>query len=223
MTREFSAMRMIPLLFTVLFLLAPPAWADKHKPPPNPQDAQDVFRVEKYLNARRDISAQFIQTTDSGQTVTGTVLIKRPGKMNLAYDPPMKDFIIADGSFVYLWDGELEHSTTIPIGDSLADLILRNNVRLSGDVQVERIERGAAKLEITVRQASDPGNGAMTLLFEDYPLILHGWRVEDAQGRSTTIALQDMRENIDLPARKFIFVPPKLGTSAKHDKPINQK
>ena len=208
-----------PLVLVIVGLLfcAFPAQAFK----PGTEDRRDIARAEEYLNTRHNISAKFIQSAHNGETVTGTVLIKRPGKMNLSYDPPMKDFIIADGSFLYLWDGELENSTTIPMGDSLADLILRANVKLSGDVEVTGIERSPSKLEITVRQAITPDNGTMTLLFEDNPFILHGWRVQDAQNRVTTVAFQDMRENIDLPNRSFTFVPPKLGKSVRTDKPIN--
>lgn len=210
-------MRIHALTLAALLFCALPAQAFT----PTAEDKKDIGRAEAYLNARHNISAKFIQSVDNGETVTGTVLIKRPGKMNLSYDPPMKDFIIADGSFVYLWDGELENSTTIPMGDSLADLILRANLKLSGDVDVTHVERSPSKLEITLRQANDADNGTMTLLFEDNPFILHGWRVQDAQNRTTTVALQGMREDVELPDRSFTFVPPKLGKSGKNDKPIN--
>ncbi|MGB4100835.1 MAG: outer membrane lipoprotein carrier protein LolA [Alphaproteobacteria bacterium] len=206
------------LTFALCLLWAFPAMAFK----PSADDRRDIARAEEYLNARRNISANFIQTANSGETVTGTILIKRPGKMNISYDPPMKDFIIADGSFLYMWDGELEISTTIPMGDSLADLILRANLKLSGDVAVAGIERSRSKLEITLRQVSSPDNGTMTLLFEDNPFILHGWRVQDAQNRVTTVAFQNMKENVELPDRSFSFVPPKLGKSTRTDKPINR-
>lgn len=181
-----------------------------------------VQRVEQYLNARKTFSAQFIQTTDSGQTATGTLLVSRPGKMNLAYDPPLKDFIIADGSFVYMWDGELQQSNTLPLGGSLADLFLRANLKLSGDVVVDKVVLASNRLEITVRQANDPDQGTMTLLFEDQPLIFRGWRINDAQARVTTVALQNVQENVPAPNQSFVFVPPKLGKNTRSDKPLNR-
>ena len=210
-------MRLLTLLM-LLGLMAGPAGAA----PLTNQDRQDIARVEDYLNARHNMSAKFIQTVDNGDTVTGTVLIKRPGKMNLSYDPPLKDYIIADGSFVYLWDGELHHATTVPMGDSLADLILRAHLKLSGDIEVTHVERSPSTLEVSVRQTKDPDNGTLTLLFEDNPFILHGWRVQDAQNRVTTVALQNMREDMELPDRTFTFVPPDLGKSAHASKLINE-
>lgn len=185
-------------------------------------DRAQVQRVERYLNERTTFSSQFIQTTDSGQTATGTLLVKRPGKMNLTYDPPLKDFIIADGSFVYMWDGELGQSNTLPLGGSLADLFLRANLKLAGDVQVTKVMHEANRLEVTVRQAEDPEQGTLTLLFEDQPLIFRGWRINDAQSRATTVALQNMQENVAAPSQSFVFVPPKLGKNTRSDSPLNR-
>ncbi|MBP7252102.1 MAG: outer membrane lipoprotein carrier protein LolA [Alphaproteobacteria bacterium] len=184
---------------------------------------EQVQRVERYLNTRSTFSSQFIQTTDSGQTTSGTLLVSRPGKMNLAYDPPLKDFIIADGSFVYMWDGELGQSNTLPLGGSLADLFLRANLKLSGDVQVTKVSHEANRLEVTVRQAEDSDQGSLTLLFEDKPLIFRGWRIQDAQNRVTTIALQNVQENVPAPSQSFVFVPPKLGKNTRSDKPLNRR
>lgn len=211
-------MRWRLLLAAAFALLGAPA-------PVHAIDADDraqIQRVERYLNSRATFSSQFIQTTDSGQTATGTLLVSRPGKMNLAYDPPLKDFIIADGSFVYMWDGELQQSNTLPLGGSLADLFLRANLKLSGDVQVTRVSLEANRLEVTVRQTEDPDQGTLTLLFEDKPFIFRGWRIKDAQSRVTTVALQNVQENVPAPSQSFVFVPPKLGKSTRNDKPINR-
>jgi outer membrane lipoprotein-sorting protein len=180
-----------------------------------------ISRAERYLNARNSFTARFLQTTEDGAVTTGTLLVSRPGKMNLTYDPPLKDFIIADGSFVYLWDGDLQTSTTLPLGGSLADLILRAGLKLSGDITVLQVTHEKSRLEITVQQAKDPDQGSMTLVFEDNPLLLHGWRVTDAQNRVTSVTLQNIQENVPIPARSFTFVPPRLGKSGKSDRPIN--
>jgi len=187
------------------------------------KDAQaQVTRVEQYLNARTSFTARFLQATEDGQTATGSLLVSRPGKMNLTYDKPLKDSIIADGSFVYMWDGEMENSTTLPLGGSLADLILRANLKLSGDVQVVKVVNEANHIEVALRQKSDPDQGMMTLLFEDKPLLLRGWRVTDAQNRVTTVTLQDVQDNVKIAANSFTFVPPKLGKSSRSDKAVNQ-
>jgi outer membrane lipoprotein-sorting protein len=184
------------------------------------EDQRQIARIEAFLNARSSFSARFTQMTEDGNVMTGNLIVKRPGKMNLTYDPPAKDFIIADGSFVYLWDGELGNATTLPLGGSLADFILRAKLKLSGDISVEKVEHGAGRLEITLRQANDPDQGSLTLLFEDQPLLLKGWRITDAQLRSTTVTLQDIQENIQLADSSFVFRSPHLGKNPRQDSPL---
>jgi outer membrane lipoprotein-sorting protein len=186
------------------------------------ENLQQIARAEHYLNARTNFSAKFLQGSADGQVATGTLLVSRPGKMNITYDPPLKDLIIADGSFVNMWDGELEQSTVLPLGGSLADLILRANLHLSGDVQVTKVLHEPSKLEITVRQKSDPEQGTMTLVFEDNPLIFHGWRITDSQDRTTSVTLQNMQDNAVLSASSFVFVSPKLGKNTRSDKPLQK-
>lgn len=181
-----------------------------------------VTRAERYLNSKKSFSARFMQGMDNGQVMTGTLLISRPGKMNLTYDPPSKDFIIADGSFVYLWDGELSQHTTLPLGGSLAGLILQNDIRLSGDVEVLSTKQSAGQLEITLQYRKDPEQGTLTLLFEVQPLQFRGWRVRDAQNQETTVTLQNVQENVALAAQSFVFTPPQLGKNTKTDRAINE-
>lgn len=181
-----------------------------------------VSQAEQYLNAKKSFSARFLQGMDNGQLMTGTLLVSRPGKMNLTYDPPSKDFIIADGSFVYLWDGELGQHTTLPLGGSLAGLILQKDIRLSGDVEILDAKQEAGQVEITLQYRKDPEQGTLTLLFEANPLHFRGWRVRDAQNQETTVTLQNVQENVTLAAQSFVFTPPQLGKNTKTDRAINE-
>ncbi len=181
-----------------------------------------IEQAEQYLNARKNFSARFLQGTEDGQTMAGTLLVSRPGKMNLTYDPPSKDFIIADGSFVYLWDGELGQHTTLPLGGSLAAVILQKDIQLSGDVEVLDTKQAAGQAEITLQYRKDPEQGTLTLLFETNPLYLRGWRVRDAQNQTTTVTLQAVQENVVMAAQSFVFTPPQLGKNTKTDRPINE-
>ncbi len=187
-----------------------------------PRDSELIVQVERYLNARKSFSARFLQGTDDGQLMTGTLLVSRPGRMNLAYDPPSKDFIIADGSFVYLWDGELGQHSTLPLNGSLAALILQKNIQLSGDIEILNTKQDLNQLEITLQYRKDPEQGTLTLLFEASPLYFRGWRVRDAQNHETTVTLQNIQDNVVLAAQSFIFVPPQLGKNTKSNRPINE-
>lgn len=176
----------------------------------------DIARIEEYLNNITTLQADFSQTNDNGEYRHGKMELRHPGKMHVAYDSPSKDFIVADGHFLNIWDGEMQQQTSVPIDSSLGDLLLRDNIKLSGDITVLKIERGAAKIEITVTSTKDPAAGQLTFIMEDKPLKLRAWRVLDPQGRLTTVSLENAREHVELPDGLFTFIPPNFGKNTKH-------
>ena len=174
-------------------------------------DQRDAQRIEDYLNALKSVAADFIQVNDGGEFRHGKIAIKRPGKMRVTYDPPQQDFIVADGAFIHMWDAEMQQQTNLPVGSSIAEFILRDPIKLSGDVFIAKFERFPAKLEVTIAATQDPADGALTLIFEDRPLKLRQWRVIDAQGRMTGVNLENAQEDVSFAANTIDFVPPTFG------------
>jgi outer membrane lipoprotein-sorting protein len=204
-----------------LALLALPAGAVS-KPPAHPaathlneQDRADVARIEKYLNELKSVAADFMQINDAGQLRVGKIAIRRPGKMRVTYAAPSDDFMVADGSFLHIWDGELKQQTNLPVGSSIAEFILRDPIKLNGDVTVTGFKRFPAKLELSLISVKDPDQGELTLIFEDRPLQLRQWRVLDAEGRTTGVNLENVREGVTFPDGTFTFTPPSLGQPQK--------
>jgi outer membrane lipoprotein-sorting protein len=175
------------------------------------QDRSDLARIETYLNGLKNLTADFLQVDDAGGMLRGEIAISRPGKMRVTYNPPDNDFIIADGSFVHIWDASLKAQTNVEQGSSLAEFILRDPVKLNGEVTVTKFKRFPAKLEVTLVQSNDPAAGSLTLVFEDRPMKLRQWKVIDAQGHSTGVNLENLSEGMAFPETTFIFVPPNFG------------
>ncbi len=178
-------------------------------------DLNSVQRIESYLNNLKSISADFLQVDDAGNMVRGTIAIQRPGKMRVNYAPPSHDFIVADGDFVHMWDGTLKSQSNVPEDSSLANLILRDNVHLSGDITITKLQHFPQKLELSLVETKDPGAGLLTLIFEDHPLLLRQWRVVDAQGHTTGVNLENEQTDIKLDRSQFTFVPPNFGKGGK--------
>ncbi len=178
-------------------------------------DRADIGRIERYLNEVRTLQARFLQIADNGNTAGGTFMMARPGKMKLVYDPPIKDYVVSDGFFVFYWDAELQQQSSQPLGASLADFFLRETIKLSDDVTVTHIAHQPGALEVSIVQSDDAGKGQLTLVFEDKPLRLQKWRVLDAQGLTTTVALSDLRTGVRFDDGIFIFHDPNLGKRRK--------
>jgi outer membrane lipoprotein-sorting protein len=203
------------ILLMALCLLPAPAHANQapviKTAPLTEEDRTDLARIQDYLNNLKNISAEFLLIDDAGGIQRGELAISRPGKMRVTYDPPSKDFIVADGSFVHIWNDDLKAQTNIEQGSSLAEFILRDPVKLDGSVTVTKFQHFPAKMEVTLVQTDDPAAGSLTLVFEDRPLKLRQWKVVDAQGRTTGVSLQNMSENVTFPANTFFFVSPSFG------------
>lgn len=172
-------------------------------------DASSVARVEAYLQNLETMQARFLQTAHNGSQLVGTFYLSRPGKLRFEYDDPVKDFIVADGFFIYFYDSELGEQSNAPIGQTLADFLLRKDIKLRDDIMVEKIGRNENLLTVKITQAADPEAGSLTLGFEKNPLKLKKWRVTDAQGMITEIELFDIKTGIELEKSLFVYIDPK--------------
>jgi outer membrane lipoprotein-sorting protein len=156
----------------------------------------------------KTVQARFVQTAPDGTQRMGTFYLDRPGKMRFDYDPPVTDVVVADGIQLYYYDGELRQTSSAPVGQTLADFLLRENVRMSGDVQVVRVQEGGGLTQLTLTQKADPAAGTMTLGFTSQPFGLKKWRVTDGGGQITEVELFDVVQNPALPGSLFVFRDP---------------
>ena len=188
--------------------IAAAAAQDPRAPALTEQDRADIARIEAYLNALRTLEARFVQIAESGATAEGTVQLARPGRMRLEYDPPVPLLVVAFGGQIVQYDKQLKQATYLPLSATPAAILLREQIKLSGDVTVTRLERGASALRVTLVQSSDPRAGQLTLVFADRPLQLTSWIVVDAQGQSIRVALAEIRNDIPLDPQLFTFRDP---------------
>jgi len=170
--------------------------------------APEVAAAEAYLNGIRTMKAHFVQTANDGKQVSGTFMMKRPGRLRFQYDPPVTDFIVADGTFIHYYDGQMKQGSSALISKSLADFFLRKNLKLSEDVEVSNIQRQDNLLLLTVVQAKKDLSGSLILAFTESPLTLRKWQVVDAQGAVTQVELSDVETGISLDNKLFDYYDP---------------
>jgi outer membrane lipoprotein-sorting protein len=205
------------LLLAPAALLASPALAQRAAPPPaqggavlNAQDRADLARVEAYLNGLTTLRARFLQIAQSGAAAEGTAWISRPGRMRFEYDPPEPLLLVANAGQFLMYDRELRAPTTVLISQTPLGIILRERVRLSGDVTVTGIERSGGFLRVTLYRTSEPNEGRLTLVFNPDPLELRQWAVLDAQRRETRVSLYRIETGLRFPASLFQFNDPRF-------------
>jgi outer membrane lipoprotein-sorting protein len=190
------------ITFFYLLLVSPFALAEDARAP-------SVIKTEQYLQNLNTAKARFLQTAHNGVQMIGTFYLERPGKLRFEYDDPIEDFVVADGFFIYFYDSELGEQSNAPIGNTLADFLLRKNIQLKDDVTVDKVERNEDLLTVKLVQTTDPAAGSITLGFEENPLKLKKWRITDAQGLITEIELFQLETGLRLEDSLFVYSNPK--------------
>jgi len=171
-------------------------------------DAQDIARAESYLKNLKTAKANFVQRSDNGGRLTGTFYLKRPGKLRFEYNE-VDDFIVADGLFIYFYDSELGEQSNAPIGQTLADFLLRKDLSLTSGLSVQRVDNSADVQVLTLAQKGDESAGIVRLFFNKSPYSLNKWQIVDATGATTEVALANMQTGMKLPSKLFAYFKPK--------------
>lgn len=167
-------------------------------------------RVEEYLNAIRTFRARFLQIDPQGGTAEGTLYISRPGRLRVDYDPPNPNLLIANGRHLIHFDRALKAPAYLGLDSTPAGLLVRDPIKLSGDVTVVGVERGPAILRVSVVQSSDPRAGRITFVFTERPFQLANWQVTDGQGQLTRVALEQQQAGLSLDPQLFVFRDPNV-------------
>ncbi len=171
---------------------------------------QAVTEAENYLQSLTTAQARFTQTANDGRQVSGNFYLERPGRLRFEYDPPFQDLVVADRIFIYFYDSETKQQSNAPIGETLADFLLRKDLKLSGDITVTAVGRSTGGLLlITLIQTGKASEGSLTLAFEQKPEFkLKKWRVVDSSKAITEVELSGLQTGMKLAASLFVFKNP---------------
>ena len=181
-----------------------------------PAAAQAVNPLDEAVAALRAIGtlqANFVQTDRSGQTVSGVLTLKRPGRIRFQYEKGVPMLIVSDGKALTLIDYEVRQVQRWPIGNSPLGALLdpSRDVKRFGTLQ-PATDPGIVSIE--VRDRSHPEYGVITLIFARRAgapggLELVSWVALDSQNRRTTIRLANQRYGMDVPDSAFRYVDPR--------------
>lgn len=174
---------MLLALMGVLFF-ASPAAAQVNDP--------EIKKAEAYLQSLHTLTADFIQSSSLGSRLSGQFYLSRPGKLRFDYNE-VEDFIVADGVFVYFYDSQMQQQSNAPIGQTLADFLLREDLSLHGDLKVVKLFKKNGYVSISVVQKDEPAAGEVELIFQEVPYQLERWRVKDPQGETTEVVLKNVK------------------------------
>jgi outer membrane lipoprotein-sorting protein len=163
----------------------------------------DLIRISNYLNGISTMEGTFVQVGPDGDLSEGQFYMRRPGRIRFEYAPPNPTLIVADGFWVGVYDTDDQTLDRFPLSETPLDLLLRDRVDLRREGAIQSIERSAGQLRVRAVDPDAPGQGSITMIFNDNPLELVQWIVTDEQGLTTTVALSEVRRNVELSPKLF--------------------
>lgn len=165
----------------------------------------DLTRISNYLNGIGTMQGTFTQVGPDGDLSEGQFYMRRPGRIRFEYNPPNPTLIVADGFWVGVYDTLDNTLDRFPLSETPLDLLLRDRVDLRREGAIQSIDRSAGQLRVRAVDPDAPRQGSITMVFADNPLELVQWVVTDAQGLTTTVALNQVRRNVELSPKLFFI------------------
>lgn len=170
------------------------------------QSAENIQKIETYLNNIKSMEATFVQMASNGATAEGRLFIKKPNKIRMEYADPVNVLIVGDGNFIVYNDTELGQVTHIDYDDIPASLILANDIKIDGKkIKVTDFYQDSGTTSITLDYAESGDLGPITLVFSNNPMELKQWKIVDPQSVEVAVSLYDAKKDIPLDDKIFKF------------------
>jgi outer membrane lipoprotein-sorting protein len=173
----------------------------------------ELGQVEAHLAGAQSMTAHFIQTDSKNHQLSGTLQLKRPGRIRFEYGQGANMLLVGNGKTLTFLDYEVGQKSSWAIAKSPLSVLLSSNPDLS---RIARIlpSQDSRILLVRARDSRRPEFGTMILAFVKAPgapggLRLEGWTAIDAQNKRTTVKLDSQRYNVAVPESAFSYADPK--------------
>jgi outer membrane lipoprotein carrier protein len=177
-------------------------------------------KIDQHYDRMRTLEAQFTETyTGAGlsRTESGTLLLKKPGRMRWNYEQPHRKLFLSDGHSAWFYVPGERQARTTPVKE-LDDL--RSPLRyLLGKTKLEKeldglslapdqkpVNAGDVVLRGVPRGMRD--RVSQTLLEVAPDGLITRIVIEELDGSVTEFRFLQQKENVELADQQFHFVPP---------------
>jgi outer membrane lipoprotein carrier protein len=181
-----------------------------------PQLAQ---ALQKKYDGIKDFTADFVHSYEGGalrKTLTerGRLLVKKPGKMRWEYKAPEQKLFVSDGVQMYSYipkDKQVIRAAVPPEDEaSTPTLFLAGKGNLVRDFTASFVDlpagmpAGSRALKL-VPKFKQRDYDWLVLAVDPASLRIRGLVTVDAQGGKSSFSFDNLKENVGLPDKEFVF------------------
>lgn len=172
-------------------------------------------KLKTFLEGLETFSADFEQTlfnefNETLETASGSVYLQRPGKFHWVYTAPYSQYLISDGTDLWIYDQDLEQVTVSTVTGTIEKspaAVLAGDTDLGGDYIINDLGHldGADWMELA---SADPESqyNSIRLGFDGQRLV--GMILFDNLGQTTRIVFSHDVRNGAIDPSLFQFTPP---------------
>lgn len=181
----------------------------------DPAAAQIAKAVDAHYNHLRSLQARYTERYQGmgiDRMESGTLLLRKPGRMRWAYDTPAGKLFLLNGKDAVSYTPGDPQASRLP-AKQLDDL--RSPLRfLLGHTELAKELDGltVAPIEGGFSLSGTPKGMGQRLqavvLTVDGKGVIHTLRIEETDGARTTFTFTDMHEDVPAPDSAFTFTPP---------------
>ena len=175
--------------------------------------ADKMDRVVAHMQAVGTMTSSFTQTDRLGGTLSGKLLLKRPGQVRFEYQKGVPLLIVGDGKALTMVDYEVKQVQRWPIRNSPLAALLDpgQDLRRYGKLVATSTDE---VISVEVRDPKRPEFGVITMIFLRQPgapggLTLNGWVALDSKNNRTSIRLGNVKYNGNVPNSAFTWKDPR--------------
>ena len=155
-------------------------------------DPYSLEKLSEYLTNLKFLRANFLQVNSDGSKSSGSILLKRPGRMRFDYDKPDNTLVLVAAGALAIFDPKGDNEPmTYPVRNNPISLLLKSEIDLINSGMVSNYQKGLEEAVLTIKDPTKPKRGSVELLFLGEQPELKKFTLKNEHEASTTIVLEN--------------------------------
>jgi outer membrane lipoprotein carrier protein len=172
-------------------------------------------RVDKYYNGLHSLRTAFTESFHGmgiDREESGTLLLRKPGKMHWSYTNPAGKIFLLDGKYAWFYspgDAQVERVSASQLDDLRSPLrFLLGHTQLQKELEGLTLSETADGLQLSGVPKGMEKRVEKIVLGVSPDGVIHSMSITEIDGAQTAFTFKDSQANAPAPDSDFVFHPP---------------
>ena len=161
-------------------------------------------KLTSFINHIKTLEANFEQINHDNSVSTGSLLIKKPGKLRMKYEEPHNGVVLVSSGFVTLIDLQARATPQIfPLEKTPFRILLFSDLSLEIVNMSVSYNSEESKTILTVKDIENQNEGYIEMTFRDNPIVLEQWLLVNSMEENIIVKLTNVSLGGDISNNLF--------------------